>query len=148
MTQQYPEHILKQADEMAASVIAAMLKHDETNEPPDNKKECHEIIAKLIRDTLNLPALLMAMKTLESLTPQGSEYYNDPERCAQFIRDARQSQHNQILKTHKELTQHQQVVKQLVEALERVANKTTETSIRGTALQALSTAKQLLEKKV
>ena len=28
-----------------------------------------------------------AMRALESLTPNGSEFVNDPERCVEFVRD-------------------------------------------------------------
>jgi hypothetical protein len=35
---------------------------------------------------------------LESLTPQGSEFVNDPERCVEYVRAARTLQHQQILK--------------------------------------------------
>ena len=38
------------------------------------------------------------MRTLESLTPGGSEYHNDHERCAAYVRDRRESQHKIILR--------------------------------------------------
>ena len=41
---------------------------------------------------------LKAMKILESLTPSGSEFVNEPERCAQFLRDTRESQHRMIIR--------------------------------------------------
>src|SRR5579862_1670253 len=40
---------------------------------------------------------------LHSLTAQGSEFARDSKACVEYVRRARQSQHEQILKTHKEL---------------------------------------------
>ena len=42
------------------------------------------------------------MRALESLTPSGSEYVNDPERCVQFVRDARDSQMKAMLNWKKQ----------------------------------------------
>lgn len=39
---------------------------------------------------------------LQSLTPGGSEYVGDPERCVQFVKDTRQMQHETIVKAVKE----------------------------------------------
>ena len=36
---------------------------------------------------------------LQSLTPGGSEYVDDPERCVRFVRETRESQHAMIAKT-------------------------------------------------
>jgi hypothetical protein len=42
---------------------------------------------------------------LESLTPQGSEFVNDPERCVEYVRSARTLQHQQILKQQHSLNE-------------------------------------------
>jgi hypothetical protein len=39
-----------------------------------------------------------AQKLLESLTPGGSEFFDDPEYCVKNIREHRQSQHEIIVK--------------------------------------------------
>lgn len=43
-----------------------------------------------------------AMRILEDLTPNGSEYVGDPERCAEYIRDLIDSKHRMIVKLMKE----------------------------------------------
>jgi hypothetical protein len=43
-----------------------------------------------------------AMLALESLTPSGSEYVGDVERCVATIRDTRRRQHEMIVKFKKE----------------------------------------------
>jgi hypothetical protein len=42
------------------------------------------------------------MRALESLTPSGSEFVDDVERCVQFIRDQTNSRWQHILKLTKE----------------------------------------------
>ena len=42
-----------------------------------------------------------AMKKLESLTPGGSEFYNDPSRCHEHIKSIIEYQHKMILKNLK-----------------------------------------------
>jgi len=37
-----------------------------------------------------------AQKLLESLTPGGSEFYNDPEYCVKYIKEFETSQHKKI----------------------------------------------------
>jgi hypothetical protein len=44
------------------------------------------------------PRELKAMRALESLTPSGSEFVNDPEFCAAFVRASRESQMRVIVK--------------------------------------------------
>ena len=39
-----------------------------------------------------------AQQLLESLTPGGSEFYNDPEYCVKHIREYQQNQHELIVK--------------------------------------------------
>ena len=41
------------------------------------------------------------IKALESLTPSGSEFVLDPERCVKFVRDFQQIEHNMLLKYKK-----------------------------------------------
>jgi hypothetical protein len=36
---------------------------------------------------MTLKTQLQSQKLLESFTPSGSEFYNDPKRCADFIRE-------------------------------------------------------------
>lgn len=45
---------------------------------------------------------LKAMRLLESLTPSGSEFVNEPERCAEFARQHSTSQHQTIIRLTKE----------------------------------------------
>jgi hypothetical protein len=44
------------------------------------------------------PRELKAMRALELLTPHGSEYVNDPERCVEFVRESLASQMRQIVR--------------------------------------------------
>lgn len=44
----------------------------------------------------------LAMRILEILTPGGSEFYNDPVRCYQHIKDRFDSNHKLIIKLTKE----------------------------------------------
>jgi hypothetical protein len=46
---------------------------------------------------------LKAMRALESLTPGGSEFVDDIERCVRFIRDSRSSQMNVLVKFKKRI---------------------------------------------
>lgn len=45
----------------------------------------------------------LAIKLLEMLTPQGSEFYNDPLRCYHHVKDRFDSNHKMILKLKKEI---------------------------------------------
>lgn len=40
-----------------------------------------------------------AMKALEELTPSGSEFWEDPKRCYEYVREARSSQHKLLIET-------------------------------------------------
>ena len=44
------------------------------------------------------PRELKAMRALESLTPSGSEFVNDVERCVAFIRESDRSKMRHIVK--------------------------------------------------
>lgn len=59
------------------------------------------------------PRELVAMRALENLTPNGSEFVNDPERCVEFIRRHSQSQHRMIVAQQLELKSLRERVKQL-----------------------------------
>lgn len=48
---------------------------------------------------------------LQSLTPGGSEFVNDPDRCVAYIKDVRETQHNMI----KKLTMKNRKLKEAVE---------------------------------
>ena len=43
------------------------------------------------------PRELKAMRALESLTPSGSEFVNDVERCVSFVKAHHESQHKAIM---------------------------------------------------
>jgi len=45
----------------------------------------------------------LAIFLLQKLTPGGSEFFNDPLRCYEHIKDRFISQHKVILNLHKEL---------------------------------------------
>lgn len=152
-TQQYPEHILKQAETMAWNTSDII--HCWSNRSclsPVNKSEVQNT-AIVIRDTLNLPALLMAREENESLKQQTAQlklvhgqYSTDCEndglpRIVDWVKLEQQTENIESIKAA--LSQHQQVVKQLVEALEHYPLE------KWWLLksQALSIAKQLLEKK-
>lgn len=49
------------------------------------------------------PRELKAMRALESLTPGGSEYVNDVERCVAFVRGSRESLMRVLVKTKQEM---------------------------------------------
>lgn len=44
-------------------------------------------------------------KSLERLTPGGSEFVDDPEYCFDYIRNRQESQHQTIIRLQKELNQ-------------------------------------------
>jgi hypothetical protein len=44
-----------------------------------------------------------AMRALESLTPSGSEFVNDIERCVQFVRDTQAAQMRVIVSLSKKV---------------------------------------------
>ena len=44
----------------------------------------------------------LAIRLLEMLTPQGSEFYNDPLRCYHHIKERFESNHKMIVKLKKE----------------------------------------------
>jgi len=51
-------------------------------------------IAKLIAAA---PELIKAQKLLESLTPGGSEFVNDPEYCVRYVKEFEVDQHKKIM---------------------------------------------------
>lgn len=55
---------------------------------------------------------LKAMKALEGLTPGGSEFVNEVETCATFIRQRLDSTHRRLVETVKELNALKEAVKQ------------------------------------
>jgi hypothetical protein len=58
-----------------------------------------------------------AMRVLESLTPGGSEYFNDPEACMAIIKHNRDSQHNLIVELTMKIKSLQPTPKVEVETL-------------------------------
>ena len=49
------------------------------------------------------PRELEAMRALESLTPNGSEFVNDPKRCVEHVREAQASMMRVIIAQKKRL---------------------------------------------
>lgn len=49
------------------------------------------------------PTELEAMRALESLTPSGSEFVNDPKRCVNFVREHRETVMRVLVSFKKEL---------------------------------------------
>lgn len=43
--------------------------------------------------------LLRYKRALEGLTPGGSEFVDEPERCAEYVKHSRMHQHRMIVKT-------------------------------------------------
>jgi len=62
-----------------------------------------------------------AMRGLESLTPSGSEYVGDVERCVAFVKESRASQHRVIIDRHKRAEAAESSVSELREALNKAA---------------------------
>jgi hypothetical protein len=46
-----------------------------------------------------------ADRALQSLTPCGSEYVNDPERCVRYVRESRDMQHRNIMSRQKRIVE-------------------------------------------
>lgn len=63
----------------------------------DSEKKDIALVGDLTRE------LEHCYRLLESLTPSGSEFYHNPERCAEYVRNTLREQHELILKQQKEL---------------------------------------------
>lgn len=59
------------------------------------------------------PRELQAMRALESLTPSGSEFVNDPERCVAFVRDHQASQMRVIVSFKKRVDELQKALEEI-----------------------------------
>jgi hypothetical protein len=59
-------------------------------------------------------------KALTELTPGGSEFIDDPVRCKQFARDARDSEHRQLLKAARERDEAREENRKLLELLAKL----------------------------
>jgi len=59
---------------------------------------------------------------LESLTPGGSEYYKNPEHCADFVNTIRQNQHKKILEEVKRRKKAEERIEELERALINIAS--------------------------
>ncbi|KKM83233.1 hypothetical protein LCGC14_1311400 [marine sediment metagenome] len=61
-----------------------------------------------------------AMEILESLTPGGSEFYNDPERCGRYIRNlinfGHQAKKDQVRLKHEKMVS-SEILKELQEII-------------------------------
>ncbi len=49
-----------------------------------------------------------ALRLLESLTPSGSEFVNNPQACYEYVRDLIKSQHDRIILVTKQRNEAQQ----------------------------------------
>lgn len=56
-----------------------------------------DLSAELDRQVAEVERLKGYLKQIEELTPQGSEFYNDPQRCIDFLADRK----NSALEKHK-----------------------------------------------
>jgi hypothetical protein len=54
---------------------------------------------------------------LQSLTPGGSEYADDPDACVKFVRETREAQHATILKLKKQANKHRVIFEEALEQL-------------------------------
>jgi len=72
---------------------------DERHEPPcviDGCNAARVLLALHAERETNLAEVKRRDLLLQSLTPMGSEYVNDPERCAAYAKQVRQDQHELI----------------------------------------------------
>jgi hypothetical protein len=84
-------------------------------------------IEDLILDTVYQAASQYRM-ALESLTPGGSEFYDDPDRCVSFVKDHDQSQHRHLIELVKIRNQQDNLIRDLksqIEALEAAKNNSS-----------------------
>lgn len=58
---------------------------------------------------------MRSQQILESLTPGGSEYFNDPERCGAYIKAKIQSQHELIKSQVKRLKEAEEEQGEMIE---------------------------------
>lgn len=99
-----------------------------------------KIISRHAREAeINSPA----MKALVSLTPGGSEFVDDPERCVAVVRATRDSQHRVIVQFKMRMDAALEVNKQLVAALQWIASSGSKSieQCRQRAEAALAVAK-------
>ena len=61
-----------------------------------------------------------SQKLLESLTPGGSEFENDPEYCVKYIKDFQTSQHKQIVELVLEKRELSEGKRELLEVLNEI----------------------------
>lgn len=57
-----------------------------------------EIGGRLMTNEQAIELLWRYKRALEGLTPGGSEFVNDPEYCAQYVRNQRTHQHETIIR--------------------------------------------------
>ncbi len=94
----------------AAQQIDDKVRGDITNIPAVHWYE--EIISSTMRPLTEKSEVWR--KQLVGLTPGGSEFVDDPKRCADFVKDRRDSQHKLLIESAKEL----KAVRPLVEELD------------------------------
>lgn len=64
-------------------------------------------------------------RLLHDLTPGGSEFYNDPEYCAKWIRESRQENHYQLGGIIKETKKENEQLKKQIKSVEKVSYETS-----------------------
>jgi hypothetical protein len=111
------------------------------------RKACRDARAIIERQAAEIRKLDLA---LQSLTPGGSEYVNNPERCVAYVREARESQHKAIVKFKSERDAITAECERLREALrglvDGVVLEVDEKGAGGFLLARLSDARAALNK--
>lgn len=90
-------------------------------------------------------------RLLHDLTPGGSEFYNDPEYCAKWIRESREENHyslaRQIKEAKAENERLREVNKELVKELRQFIHSVEhEGEVHGRIAGSVETAKELIAK--
>ena len=107
------------------------------------------VYARRIVESLNSASELLKeneqlKRLLHDLTPGGSEFYNDPEYCAKWIRESRQENHYQLGGIIKETKKENE---QLKEQLETGANQYAKYVMRNEELkEQVKVLRDVLEK--
>jgi hypothetical protein len=69
--------------------------------------EKFDIGGRLMTEEQAIELLWRYKRALEGLTPGGSEFVNDPEYCAQWIRERREYQHETIIRQQRAIKEHE-----------------------------------------
>lgn len=111
----------------------------------DDNDYCHACNTQLKLKAIDKDAVIAARdaeiarwkKAVEGLTPGGSEFFNDPERCAKFIRDFQMSIPARIVRQEAEIAA-------LRGVLEALANDFEMYVLHGDAVGSVEQARALL----